>query len=144
MRTKIMTLIGLCLILAGCNSASEPVSDDINANVNSNSGSQLVTYGVAGYITDISTVGDYGTILVEGELGKNGADYDKAYVSIDKESTIYYNDNGSFEDFEIGQYVQVFFEGPVAESYPVQAYGRQVSIIDPPVFIDDPTETENE
>lgn len=142
MTTKIMTLIGLCLILAGCNATPEPTVDDINTKDNANGTSQLVTYGVAGYITDISTVGDYGTILVEGELGKNGADYDKAYVSIDKDSVIYYNDNGSFSDFEIGQYVQVFFEGPVAESYPVQAYGRQVSIIEPPVFIDDPTETE--
>jgi len=146
---KTITLMLLVLILTfsvtSCHTDKEvtPLAKDIDQNTDdSNSSSQLVTYGVAGFITNITENNDLGTILVEGELGKNGADYDKGSVRITVDTVIHFNNEGSFEDFKLGQYVQVFFEGPVAESYPVQGTARQINIVDTPIFIDDPTENE--
>jgi len=147
MKNKILLLLVLTLIFAltACANTEDesPLNQDSSEGPSDSSNtSQLVTYGVAGYIKELTVNDDFGTILVEGELGKNGADYDKAYVRIDSDTVIFFNDQGRFEDFEVGQYVEVFFEGPVAESYPVQGSARQVNIVDPPVFIDDPTESE--
>lgn len=137
-KTLLLSVLLLIFTVTGCSTNKE----EIPTTTDSNNSSQLVTYGVAGFITDISTNEEFGTILVEGELGKNGADYDKGSVTINKDTIIYADTEGSFKDFVVGQYVQVFFDGPVAESYPVQGTARQVNIVEAPEFIDDPTEVE--
>jgi len=148
MKTKLLALLLVLSIvsLMGCRTTKEDLSEDnaiTQGNDDSNTSSQLVTYGVAGFITDISTQDNgFGTILVEGELNKNGAYYDKASVRITKDTIIYLSDQVDFKDLELNQYVQVFFEGPVAESYPVQGSARQVNIVNEPIFIDDSTESE--
>lgn len=143
MKNKILLLLVLTLIftVTACAKDEEQPIDDMN-NSGSGDGSQLVTYGVAGFIMELTENDDFGTILVEGELGKNGADYDKGYVRINADTVIFSNEEVDFNAFEVGQYVQVFFEGPVAESYPVQGTARQVNIVDAPVFVEDPTEVE--
>ena len=135
----IFTIAALVLSFTGC--VKEEVEDTLPGENSENSDSQLVVYGVAGFITELDLdVNGHATILVEGKLGENGADYDKGYVSIDDESIIYLSEKGTVEDLEIGQYVQVFYDGAVAESYPVQGYGRQINVVDEPVFIEDPSE----
>ncbi|WP_192929613.1 DUF3221 domain-containing protein [Alkaliphilus serpentinus] len=92
--------------------------------------SQLVEYGVAGYIKEIkSAEGEaLGIIYVEGSEN-NGATYQEAYVTVLESTKIYTNDPVGYEDLEVGMYVNVFFEGPVLESYPVQATAKQINII---------------
>ncbi len=53
------------------------------------------------------------TVLVEGELENNGAEYYKALVKV-RNDTIIYNEEGlesEVKSLELGQYVTVFFEG---------------------------------
>jgi Protein of unknown function (DUF3221) len=74
-----------------------------------------------------------GTILIEGE-GEPDTGFDKASTRIDGETEIYRLTNGElvealWDDLEVGTRVEATFEGPVAESYPVQAYASEVVII---------------
>jgi len=60
--------------------------------------------------------------------------YDKASVNVTMDSRVLRERaDGSIEqatqsDLALGQLVDVWFDGPVAESYPVQAYGATVLI----------------
>jgi beta-N-acetylhexosaminidase len=74
-----------------------------------------------------------GTILIEGEVEPDTT-YDKASTRIDGDTEIYRLENGglveaSWDDLQPEVTVEATFEGPVAESYPVQAYASQVVII---------------
>jgi hypothetical protein len=108
------------------------------------SGSELVTYSVAGRVTNITNneSEDKITILVESESENNGAEYDKASVTVTDETIIYGIDGNETNNIELGQYVRVFFEGEVMESYPVQATAKQVNIVpdESLEFNDDPAE----
>lgn len=114
----IISMIAISAILVAC-SAPDETSD-----------SQLVVYGVAGNITEL-TSNDNGTmtILVEGDLATNGADYDRGYVTVNDDTVIYLDEEVGMEALEEGQYVNVFFQGDVMESYPIQATARQINII---------------
>jgi len=114
----------LLIVFTGCNK-------DPNVSPNMNNDSQLVEYGVAGYITEITVSENesiLGTILVEGSKD-NGAMYDKAMVTINPDTKIYLSDLTDFDALEVGMYVNVFFTGTVKESYPVQADAQQINII---------------
>jgi hypothetical protein len=74
-------------------------------------------------------------ILVEGEI-ESDTDYDKALVSITKETRIVrisaddsYAEAGS-QDLVPGIRIQVLFTGPVMESYPVQAVALHLVILE--------------
>jgi len=69
-----------------------------------------------------------GSIRVEGSKD-NGAAYSEAVVAITPDTKIYLNDLTDFDNLEVGMYVNVFFEGDVAESFPVQATAKQINII---------------
>jgi len=135
LKRKILLLITLTMlitaipVLNGC-SNDQAVSPD-KGNPASSDGIQLVEYGVAGRITDISVAENgelLGTITVEGSKD-NGAMYDKAVVFVSQDTKIYLDDLVPFDSLEVGMYVCVFFEGPVRESYPVQADARQINIV---------------
>ena len=150
MRKRIMMVCILILALAalaGCRSNPQPLpmpvdlptKDDAPVNIlpaerddaAASGGCTLVEYGVAGEILGI-TASDredvLGTIEVKGELD-NGAMYDYAMATITPDTAIYLDDEIGFEDLEVGMYVTVFFDGPVAESYPVQGRAAQVNVI---------------
>jgi len=115
-------------ILVAC---SRPDANPVDVNdMPSDSDSQLVVYGVAGNITELTTNADGSmTILVEGDLDNNGADYDRGYVTVNDDTVIYLDAEVGMEDLQEGQYVNVFFHGDVMESYPIQATARQINII---------------
>jgi hypothetical protein len=118
----LFTLALLLVALVGCGNGEEPSSSD---------DSQLVEYGVAGNIVEITTSEDdavLGTIKVEGPED-NGAEYTEAVVTVTPDTKIYSNDLTDFDNLEVGMYVNVFFEGPVKESFPVQATAKQINII---------------
>lgn len=90
--------------------------------------------GIRGQITNI-TLDDDGKIkqiLVEGKI-ESDTQHDKASISI-LENTQVYKGNPvekiSISDLKEGQRVEVVFQGPVRESYPVQADARYIRVID--------------
>lgn len=91
------------------------------------------TIGIRGEIQEIYTGEDELTlsgILVEGEV-QDDTMYDSANITIDDNTEIYKGDEKvSLEELEIGLMVEVVFEGPVAESYPVQGTAKRITIIE--------------
>ena len=139
----ILTL--LIASFAACNSNSD-VLPSSNATLDSSNDSQFVQYDVAGYITDITTSGDkkaLGSIKVEGSKN-NGAKNDKAVVTVTPDTKIYMSELTDFDALEVGMYVNIFFTGPVKESYPVQADAKQINVIpdDPGISDNDTIEEE--
>ena len=71
-----------------------------------------------------------GTILIEGEIQPD-TEYDKASVRIDAETEITTPTGATitWDDLVLDATVEATFEGPVAESYPVQAYASHIVVI---------------
>jgi hypothetical protein len=65
------------------------------------------------------------TILMEAVPGSNSK-VDKASVTIDSSTDVRQG-----KDLKVGQVVEITFNGPVAESYPVQARAGKVVIVTP-------------
>jgi hypothetical protein len=95
---------------------------------------------IRGIITNINktvedSTGDIiGTILIEGNIEKDTG-YDKASVTITKETRILESKNGklikvSLDSLKPNQRVQALFTGMIAESYPVQVRAKEVVILE--------------
>jgi hypothetical protein len=89
---------------------------------------------IQGSITSVSP-GKDGQVTIRVEAaGTPLYAYDKASVNVTMDSRVLRESvDGSIEqatqsDLALGQLVDVWFDGPVAESYPVQAYGATVLI----------------
>ena len=122
MTKKIVWLILGCLIvlmpvLASCGSAAVEEAD------------------FTGFITEIHPIGEKGAlgqILVESHADKL---VDKYMVTIKDETLIFEQDGENrhrvaFEALETKQQVQVWFSGPIMESFPMQGTAQQVVIIE--------------
>lgn len=145
MRRKLsIIIIGVlaAALLAGCGSPQTLPADDTGgpavdlpapADGGDAPGEQcdLAEYGAAGEILSITESENediLGIIEVKGEPD-NGAVYDYAMVTITPDTRIDSNGPASFSDLEVGMQVTVFFDGAVAESYPVQGRASQVVVI---------------
>lgn len=113
--------IALILPLAACSPTLPDRDPDIRGSVTS-----LERY----------TDGDVlGRILVEGPIAPDTG-YDAASVSITDDTAVLHDvpdaspEPLAFEDLEEGMPVEVWFEGPVAESYPVQTTAGTVLVIE--------------
>ena len=71
-----------------------------------------------------------GSFLVIGARGEY--EYDRASVSVTSDTVLVDADGAeaSFADLAQGSEVEVWFAGPVAESYPVQATASHVRILE--------------
>jgi len=72
-------------------------------------------------------------MLVEGPAA-TGTSVDKAMVRVDGKTRVFVKVGGGWRrgragDLAQGRQVEVWFSGPVAESYPVQAYAGTVAIL---------------
>lgn len=94
-----------------------------------------------GDVTEVHPLGNngvVGTILVEAEVTSQGNAYlEKYVVTINDETTILIKDGRTAEDttfdaIETGQQVQVWFDGPVKESFPMQVDAAQIMIVGQP------------
>jgi len=89
--------------------------------------------GIRGEIKEIYLSEDNTTIsgiLVEGEVEEDTM-YDYANVTIDEKTLIYKGEEEvTIEDLEEGLKVEIIFDGPVAESYPVQGVAERINIIE--------------
>ena len=95
---------------------------------------------IRGAITSISDgSGDViGSVRIEGATGQ-GTTYDKAVVRVESDTRILRGAGDvvalsevTFADLQVGQTVEAWFTGPVAESYPVQAKASQIVILAEP------------
>lgn len=90
--------------------------------------------GIRGEITEVITDDAKGitAVLVEGQLEEDTS-YDKARVAINEKTQVLKVNGGekmSVEDLRKGLKVEVVFEGPAAESYPVQAKAKIIRVIE--------------
>ena len=87
---------------------------------------------IRGTITSLTPVAGQGVILVE-ERPQDQAGSNKASVTVNAATRIYRgrvsaSTKGSFGDLRNGQIVEVWFDGPVLTSYPVQAAASVIVI----------------
>ncbi len=88
---------------------------------------------LTGFITEIHQIdkeGTLGQVLVESHADKL---VDKYMVTIKDETLIYEQDGdelrqAAFETLETDQQVQIWFSGPIMESFPMQGTAQQVVI----------------
>lgn len=120
---KVLIFSLMIIALVGCTESAPEEQVDSN--------SEFVEYGAAGKITEISQNESSDTIgiLVIGDED-NGATYTQAWVTVTKDTDIYAEYSVEMDQLEVDMYVNVFFEGPVAESFPVQGTARQINIVE--------------
>jgi beta-N-acetylhexosaminidase len=81
---------------------------------------------IRGEITDISINNGVMTILVEGNVEEDTT-IDKGYMRIDSNTKIYQGKDKKVikkEELKVGDKVEATYQGPVAESYPVQGTAK--------------------
>ncbi len=89
---------------------------------------------ISGTITVVTPgEGNLGTVMVEGP-GDGGVSYDKASVNVVANTRLLLKGADgygrlTFADLRVGDTVDVWFTGAVAESYPVQATGGTIVVI---------------
>lgn len=88
------------------------------------------TPGIRGTLTQLSSSNDGGTLLIEREAGST-AGVARASVRLTSKTLLVRPDGQrmSFREFATGQTVEAWFEGPVAESDPVQATAKAVRLV---------------
>jgi beta-N-acetylhexosaminidase len=88
--------------------------------------------GITGTVTNLQPGdGRPASVLVEGVQQPSGAVSDKAQVTI-APGTMFFDGSGQPTEgagLSVGTKVRVWFEGPVAESYPVQGTALAVQIL---------------
>jgi hypothetical protein len=82
---------------------------------------------------DGKKAGILGTVLLEGRKDKD-TEYDKATVKVTRATKIYRQvgrdlKEASFDDLKPGVRMEVQFQGPVGESFPVQATAGKIVIL---------------
>jgi len=89
--------------------------------------------GIRGEITEIFLNGEgkVAAVLVEGKM-ESDTSYDKARVGIAENSVILKTNGQELEpeDLKKGMKVEVVFQGPIAESYPVQGKAKAIRVLD--------------
>lgn len=93
------------------------------------------TPGITGTVTNMVPGDDRpDSILVEGTTQPPGAVADKAQVSIAPSTQVFGSDGAKEAAGTIvqGAKVKVWFEGPVAESYPVQGTAKAIQVLAAP------------
>ncbi len=110
------------LLLSACTSDSDAATGTIGPDIR-------------GAITSITLgSGDViGSVRIEGTIDDDTS-YDKAIVRVEGDTKIFRHDGeqlieATFADLAVGQTVEAWFTGPVAESYPVQAKASQIVIV---------------
>ena len=88
---------------------------------------------IRGTITNVSPLAGLGTVMVE-ERPQDQAGSAKASVTLNAATRIYRgrvsaSTKASFGDLQKGQLIEVWFDGPVLTSYPVQATASVIVIL---------------
>jgi hypothetical protein len=94
------------------------------------------TIGIRGVVKDIVQGKDGITMLVEGKKEQDTA-YDKASVTVNMTSAVFrgktpVTSEFAFSEIKVGDTVEVVFDGPVSQSYPVMGVARTLRIMSEP------------
>ena len=117
----------LALLLGACSSDGDATPTDGDPDIR-------------GAITSISDgSGDVvGSVRIEGTIDDD-TEYDKAVVRVESDTRILRGAGDvvtpsevTFADLQVGQTVEAWFTGPIAESYPVQVKASQIVILAEP------------
>ena len=111
-------IVGIALLTVGCLSSAKPLTTEPD---------------FYGYITGINAINNndiIGSIAVESHADKI---VEKYVITITEDTALFRQDGEdyreiSFDDLEAKQWLQIWFDGPVMESWPMQARALQVVI----------------
>jgi beta-N-acetylhexosaminidase len=118
MKKLIFTILAAAMIITAVACAPQETDD---------------TAGIRGEVREINTGKGNIVILVEGEKTED-TEYDKAYVTINADTKVIRAEGGKetpadLLDINLFDVVEVVFNRPVAESYPVQGKAKLVRIL---------------
>ncbi|WP_158408393.1 DUF3221 domain-containing protein [Desulfosporosinus fructosivorans] len=121
----VISFIGI-LVLSGCSSVQPQNSGDFQDN------KKVDILGTLIKLTKNQSGEILGSILVEGEKGSKP--YDQASIKVTQKTKIYEKSadkvvNSNFDSLQENLRVEVRFNGPVAESYPVQATADEIIVL---------------
>jgi hypothetical protein len=114
---RLALLVTALLLASACGSDASPTVPSRNADI-------------AGRVTAVTPSGNFrGTVLVEANPSAPNGDA-KALVTVASNSIVLTvaGTEGEFRSLALGQWVRVWFTGPVLESYPVQGTAATVKI----------------
>ena len=117
LRPYVAAFVGLGLLATACGSDDSPTVPSRNADI-------------TGRVTAVTPSGNFrGTVLVEANPSAPNGDA-KALVSVAGNTIVLTvaGTEGDFRSLALGQWVRVWFAGPVLESYPVQGTAATVKI----------------
>jgi hypothetical protein len=120
-RTLTVTIIAASVLLLaiGCVSPAGPLATEPDFN---------------GFITDVNTIDNkdvIGSVAVESHADKL---LEKYVITVTTDTALFQQVGDdfqaiSFDDLEVKQWLQIWFDGPVMESWPMQAKALQIVII---------------
>ena len=126
-RTRFSALLGLLIsllaLVVGCAPSGGAVKGEAD---------------FTGEVTDVQHIGRgdvLGSVLAEEKVVTQDGEYLDKYVLTVKSDTAIFDERGgdrrsaTFEALAVGQRVQVWFSGPVKESYPMQVDAGQIVIV---------------
>jgi beta-N-acetylhexosaminidase len=115
--TLAAVVAALAVSLAGCTAAVPSETPGITGDIT--------------YLAISTTSTALVSITVEGGVQPTGAVSDKAVVTVTAKTAIFDADGkrARVDALQVGKSVKVWFEGPVAESYPVQGRAAAVQIV---------------
>jgi hypothetical protein len=119
-RTLTVTIIAASVLLLaiGCVSPAGPLATEPDFN---------------GFITDVNTIDNkdvIGSVAVESHADKL---LEKYVITVTTDTALFQQVGDdfqaiSFDDLEVKQWLQIWFDGPVMESWPMQAKALQIVI----------------
>ncbi|VDN47615.1 conserved exported protein of unknown function [Petrocella atlantisensis] len=133
----IMSVFAMVFLLYGCKPSTDSSDDtnpvageDIDNEQSPDAEDPLEkTFDIIGTITSLDISDEQVHILVEGDITPD-TNYDKASIRVDNNTKVFADqEEAERDDLIVGMTVKVKFEGPVAESYPVQAYAKTVTMV---------------
>lgn len=107
----------LGVMSSACGSSKSPTEPNRSADI-------------AGRVTQVTTTGTFTGIIRVETVPSDNTGSPKAIATVDGVTVIFRLDRaeGEFRSLAVGQWVRVWFDGPVQESYPVRGLAGTVTI----------------
>lgn len=125
----LVLVFALAALAANCNSTDEEP----------NGGPLQTEPDLTGTIASVQPIGENGvagTVLVEAIVATEDGERTDEYVVTVRDDTPVFEQQGddldriSFGELAVGQQARVWFDGPVRESYPLQADAEQITVLE--------------
>ena len=130
---KITVMLALVFALAALAASCDSTDEEPNG------GPLRTEPDLTGTIATVQPIGDdgvAGTVLVEAIVStEDGERTDKYVITVKDETPVFEQDGDnldriSFGELAVGHQARVWFDGPVRESYPLQADAKQITVLE--------------